>query len=201
MDGPYNLLVLFFAMYSIIRKKTIQPRTGEVLDALFSRLIEQPNKPQSKRVERVLELLSSLGNPRSKEKTIWAVTSLREALRIYQWVSQVMPTADGFRVVSFPVDRSALSADDKWEYEAVRDLLDLTLEDGSLSRLRRCDERACKTWFYAANRMDQRFCNGTCRQRHYDSDEEKRIQKRAYMRKRYADTKERELNPKRFARK
>jgi len=179
----------------IYRKKNLDPNHLDAvgLDALFSRLGERPDDPQSQRVSRVVGLLSRLGSDLSKADEIRVLTELRNALHNYEWVSQVSPTPEGYRAVLVPAYRRDLSREDRWEYHAIQTVLAITREDGGLSRLRRCE---CGNWFYAAKRNGRKFCSGTCRQYHYDSDAEKRKQKRAYMRKLYADQKERAKNPK-----
>jgi hypothetical protein len=186
-------------MIANIRNKTILPDhlDDEQIGALFSQIEQHPDKPQSKRIERILGLLSRLGGKPSKEEARRVTTQLRNALNKYRWVFQVPPTAQGYRAVALPApsDSGETSPDepDGWEYGAVRVLLDLTLVAGGLSRLKRCAYEGCKSWFYAANRKDQKFCtSGLCRQSHYYSDPEHQKKHRAAVAKYDADQRERD---------
>ena len=162
------------------------------LGALFTRLEERPETPQSKRVERLLDLLSRLRGRLSTRDAKEAFTGLLYALSRYRWVRRVAFTREGFRVLSFVADRGYLSEDDSWEYAAVRDLLDIVPYLGDPPRIRRCADQACQKWFFAANRSDQKFCCGNCRQHYYDSDEKTHARKLERMRQNYATEKERD---------
>jgi hypothetical protein len=143
-------------------------------------------------VERILELLSGLRDDLGTSEKTRIITSLRNALKRYQWTSRVDPTPEGWRVIA-SFDRG-LPKDDVWEYEAVRDLLDTVPHLGKRPRIRKCAE--CPRWFYAAMREDQQYCGGICRQRRYDNDPEKRDKKLAHMKKLYRDEKARKRNHK-----
>jgi hypothetical protein len=183
-------------MKDIIRKKRTLPTEldQERFGAIFARLEDDPEKPQSKRVEKILESLSGLRDDLDTREKVRVITGLRNALSRYQWVSRVAPTHEGFRVVPAIADRANLSNDDVWEYEAVRDLLDTVPHLGKRPRIRRCAE--CRRWFFGVMRDDQQYCSGNCRQRRYDNDPEKRDKKLAHMKKLYADEKARKRNPK-----
>jgi len=160
------------------------------VEAIFTRLEKRPETPQSKRIEKILQLLSSLRDDISPLDKGQVVIRLRNALRLYQWVSHIAPAPEGYRVISAVADRENLSKDDLWEYEAVRDLLECVPYLGKPPRIRRCAE--CQRWFFAAKRIDQQWCGGICRQRHYDRDPETRAQKLKAMRDLYAREKERD---------
>jgi hypothetical protein len=157
-------------MGEIIRKQKTVPTQPdqERFAAIFARLEEEredPEKLHSKWVERILELLSGLRDDLGTSEKMRIITSLRNALKRYQWTSRVDPTPEGWRVIA-SFDRG-LPKDDVWEYEAVRDLLDTVPHLGKRPRIRKCAE--CPRWFYAAMREDQQYCGGICRQRRYDN--------------------------------
>jgi len=160
---------------------------------LFSRLNE-PHSRCGERVERVLVLLKQLQSPASRRDAMNAVTVLRGLLRRYRWVYQVSPTLQGYRAIRVPAKRETLTDDDVWEHNAVRDLLDLLQQEGSLSRVRRCV--VCNGWLFAAKRNDQEFCSRNCRQNRYDNDPKRKAEHRAKMRDLYALKKELARNPK-----
>ncbi|HWO33664.1 MAG TPA: hypothetical protein VNO32_33115, partial [Candidatus Acidoferrum sp.] len=167
----------------------------ERFEEIFWQIREHPEKAQSKRVEEVLELLSSLRDDLSKSEKLGIITRLRGLLSAYQWVVQVDPTPDGYRAIHTIADRGRLSQDDLWERRAIRDLLDVVPYLGKRPRIRRCAE--CSEWFYAAQREDQEWCSSNCRQHHYDSDPEMRGRKKLYMRKHRLEEKKREESIKR----
>jgi len=179
-------------MSNIIRKKMVLPihLDKEQLEAIFTRLEERPETPQSKRVEKILELLSSLRDDISPLDKGQIVIRLRNALRLYQWVSHIAPAPESYRVINGVADRENLSKNDLWEYEAVRDLLECVPYLGNPPRIRRCAE--CPRWFFAARRIDQKWCGSVCRQRHYDRDPETRAKKLEAMHTRYILEKERD---------
>lgn len=181
MDKLSGRVVCYLRMKSIIRKNEILPShlDPEQFESIFWHIREYPEQPQSKRVEQVLKLLSSLSDDLSTLGKAQALTRLRNALRRYQWVSFVSPTSEGLWVSRGIADRVNLSEDDVWEYEAVRNLLDLVPYLGKRPRIRRCAE--CQEWFFAARRSDQQWCDRNCRQRHYDSAPEMRKKKKLYM--------------------
>jgi hypothetical protein len=180
---------------NIRKNKILSPYLDEErLDKIFARLEERPGEPQSQRVERVLELLSGLGEDAPTSEKSRILTALRKVLERYRWIRRVYPTREGLRVLSFAANREYLSTDDIWEYTTVQDLLDLVPYLGARPRIRRCRDERCQRWFFAAKRDDQWFCDSKCKQHHYDT--ETREEKKAYMRKRYAEQKERARNPK-----
>jgi hypothetical protein len=135
-------------------------------------------------------LLSSLRDDISPLDKGQIVIRLRNALRLYQWVSHIAPAPESYRVINGVADRENLSKDDLWEYEAVRDLLECVPYLGNPPRIRRCAE--CPRWFFAARRIDQKWCGSVCRQRHYDRDPETRAKKLEAMHTRYILEKERD---------
>lgn len=185
MDKLLGRVVCYLRMNPIIRKNEIlpPPLDPERFQAIFWYIREHPEQPHSKRVDEVLELLSSLRDDVSTLEKIRVITRLRNVLSRYQWGVRVSPTTEGFHVSHFPANRGKLSSSDEWEYGAVRDLLDVVPYLGKRPRIRRCVESECKEWFFAAKREDQQFCSGICRQRHYDSTPEMRESKKLYMRK------------------
>jgi hypothetical protein len=193
---PAKRVVCYLRMVNFIRKNEFMP-TGpdtEHFDAIFRYILEHPKQPQSKRVEALLDLLSSLRDDISKLEKVQVISGLHNLLGNFRWSVQVSPTSEGFRAIYFPADRGHLSSADKWEYGAVRDLLELVPYLGKRPRIRRCAE--CEKWLFAAKRSDQQFCDGICRQKHYDSSPEMRESKKLYMREHRADEKRREESSK-----
>jgi hypothetical protein len=184
-------------MKDIIRKNDNLPihLDRERFEEVFRDISKHPEKPQSKRVEECLELLSSLREDLRGLERVQIVTRLGHLLSAYQWVVQISPTPKGFRAIRLIADRGRLSQDDLWEREAIRDLLDVVPYIGKQPRIRRCAE--CNEWFYAAKREDQQWCSSNCRQHHYDSDPEMRGRKKLYMRKHRVEEKKREESIKR----
>ena len=175
-----------------MRNKTRLPKIiYEIAAAIRISQLEQDDKPHSKRVANVLRLLSYLGGAINTEEKTLAARVLGRELRRYRWRVQLSSTSEGYRATFFPADRG-LSPEEEWEYNAVRNLLDLTLVKGALSRLRQCAYAGCKRWFYAA-KTDQKFCTrGLCRQNHYYSDPEHKAKHRVAVCKGYKDRKLRE---------
>lgn len=161
------------------RKTKAESRTQEWADfaAILRGVDLRSSKPQSKRIERLLELLSSLGGPLGKQKRMETFTELRCALSRYQWTRTVEPFGKGLVVITRPAIVK-LSEDDAWECRTADDLLGFaSLPDGA-SRIRRCEIERCRAWFYASGRKDQRWCSGRCRQYHYDNSEERKEKRR-----------------------
>jgi len=163
------------------RKQQVLPEhlDKEQFEAYFERLERYPDKPHSQRIEKILELISALKEDASTAERSRILTSLRNALRHYKWVSQISPTREGLRVISFPARRGHHSADVEWEYGAVNDLLALIPYLGRRPRIRRCELSTCRKWFFAAKRDDQRFHHTNCKQNNYDNE---KSEKRTYMR-------------------
>lgn len=148
---------------------------GAVADKLFRHLETKPNLIQSKRVELILDSLSRLGR---NERDWIAFHQLREPLKRYEWHYGLTLSSGGLQARLEFTKR--MSEEDEWEYNAVRFLLRLVPHH--INRLRRCAYDGCKRWFFADKREDQKFCKrGACRQNHYDSDTERREQKRKKM--------------------
>jgi hypothetical protein len=178
---------------------------------IFCHLEQHPDEPKYARVGRILELFRRLGvllkkykgktPPRGpkwsdieKTEAVELMAELRELLKKYRWRSQVSLSSEGFCAFLVAADAEG----DKWEYEAIGDLLALIAVEGGLSRLRRCFYDGCKRWFYAANRSDQKFCkDGVCRQNHYYSDPESQKKHRAAVRDYDARQKERDESSRR----
>jgi hypothetical protein len=167
------------------------------LRVIFERLENGRETEQSKRVGRILELLSSLGgNPRGLG-AVNVTAELGHRLSRYRWVARVSPTTEGYRAI-FRRDPGGnnLSREDVWENRAVTDLLDITGFPGALSRLRRCGNPECRRWLFTPKGKTRQFCNDVCKQHHFDSDPEQREKKRKYMRRHYAEEQKRKLAPK-----
>jgi len=148
---------------------------------IFTRIREHPDQ-QSKRVEKVLELMSSFRADLSTLGKIKIFTRLRLALGTYRWAIRLGVTRDGLHVVHVMAREfeEGTSEADRWEYHTISLLLDLLPYLGKRPRIRRCAE--CESWFFAAKREDQQYCGGNCRQYHYDSDPKIRARKRESMR-------------------
>jgi len=150
---------------------------------IFTRIKEQPDQ-QSKRVEKVLELMSSFRDDLSTREKIQIFTRLRLALGTYRWAVRLGVTREGLHVIHQMARELADATSDaeRWEYSAIGLLLEVLPYLGQRPRIRRCADAGCREWFFAAKREDQEFCSGNCRQHHYDSDPESRAAKRRYMR-------------------
>jgi hypothetical protein len=184
-------LIFFSQMKTHIRKKKERPIAPEEMQLdLFWRLQERPDTPHSKRVEKILELLSSLGTDLSPTEKGQALMGLHSAMGRYKWLARVAFTADGYCVIRTPANRETLSKDEEWEYAAVGILLNIIPSIGERPRIVRCEE--CKKWLFREKRSDKRWCSGVCKQRHYERDPETRAKKLEAMRKRYAKEKERD---------
>jgi hypothetical protein len=186
------------------KKKGMALQLGESapeLWAVFGHIENGSETPQSKRVERILELLSCLGkNPRGMEAAN-VTAELGHMLRRYRWMTHALVslTKQGYRsIFRREPEAKSRSREDVWEYEAVASLLDLARTQGAISKLRRCGNDECRKWLFVM-KGKRRFCdnNGVCKQRHFDSDEKQREKKRAKMRELYAEARERNArNPK-----
>jgi hypothetical protein len=93
----------------------------------------------------------------------------------YQWHSIVHPSTEG--VMEFLRPPFEVTGTKRWEYQAVRWLLDLFERRGELDMVHLCpmhEQRIeCKGWFYGRpNKRFDRFCNPLCKQAHYDSTDE-----------------------------
>lgn len=185
---------MFLFMKSIIRKNKILPDSLETvdLDAVFRRVAENPERPESARIEEILGLLSSLTGDLTGIDRGNALARLSLALSRYTGFSRVVYAREGYRVAQFPAN--ATTPEERWEYWVVSRLLELVPLAGKRPRIRRCGH--CKKWFFAASREDQKFCGNICRQRNYDGDEARREDKKLHMRKLREDDKARSKNPK-----
>ena len=176
--------------------KVVSPFVANIFFAdLFSRLKERPEDPQTVRVEHILGLLCKFGEGPGLEFLL-LLKQLGEALSRYRWGSRVYYSRKGLQSAFIAADADGLTAEDVWEHEAVSGLLWLTRDPCLLSRIRRCKNKECQKLFFAANRTDQEFHAGKCRQYFYDNDEGTRAKKRKYMRKYYKDQKDLARNPK-----
>jgi hypothetical protein len=195
--------VIILTMSVEYRKKTEKPLSfvecAPELWAIFGRLENGRETDQSKRVRRILELLSSLGDNSRGMDAVKVTSELHHLLGHYRWVTHVWisPTTGGYRAIfrQEPGGKN-LSREDEWEYAAVADLLDITRYPGALSRLRQCGNPECRRWLFTPKGKTRQSCNGVCKQRRFDSDPEQKKKKRKYMRDYYADGQKRQLNPK-----
>jgi len=153
---------------------------------------EHPEKPETKRVDAILELLSGLRDELKPMEKAQIQEQLRKALRRYKWVSRVAYTKQGLRVIQGIADQDALTPDEIWEQGAVGCLLDVVPVLGARPRIRRCADAACRQWFFAARRDDQEYCSGVCRQHNYDSDPEMRAKKARAMKQHRIEAKKRD---------
>lgn len=168
-------------MSSRIRKNAIFPFPilveGELANRLVHHLETKPHLIQSKRVERILHLLSRLGE---NEWDLYTFSQLREPLQRYEW-HYGLTLSRGKGLGTELRFTKNMSEEDEWEHNAVRFLLSLVPH--RINRLRRCAYDGCKGWFFAEKRDDQTFCKrGSCRQNHYDDDPKRREKKKANMR-------------------
>ena len=165
-------------------KTTIRKKNTSLIDQkeeqrdLVWQLKECPDTPQAKRVEKILELFSTLGTAKTGKGQV--LFSLRNALRRYKWVSYVAPTPVGYCEIKVPADRETLSKDEAWEYAAVGMLLNIIPSIGERPRVDRCEE--CNDWFFRDGRNDKRWCDNICKQRHYEKDPVTRAKKLKAMR-------------------
>jgi hypothetical protein len=177
-----------------MRKNETMPENldPEQIEEIFQRIKDYPETPQSKRVEQILELLSSFREGLRGVDKGQIKVRLDRILSDYRWCVRVTPLARGLLAIHFPADREKLSEDDQWGYRAVGILIQLMPSLGKRSRIRRCAE--CGKWFFAAKRDDERHrhCSGNCRQRGYDSSPQMREYKRRYMRDYREEEKKRE---------
>lgn len=153
------------------------------LDVVLWPIREHPEKPESKRVEAILELLCRLQGDLDSSEKAKVLTRLGAALKRYTWLRRVTCTKQGIRVIHTVAGREALTRDEIWESESVGRLLDAVPDLGGRPRIRRCAQ--CAEWFFAVKRDDQLYCSGVCRQRHYDNSPEMRAAKATYMREKY----------------
>lgn len=173
------------------KKKAELGESAPELWAVFERIENGPERPQSKRVERILELLSCLGKKPRGMEAVNLISELAHMLRRYRWTTHALVslTKQGYLTVFRRVpELNSRSREDVWEYEAVATLLDLARTPGALSNLRRCGNDECRKWLFVL-KGKRRFCdnNGVCKQHHFDSDPSQREKKRVYMRRYYAD--------------
>jgi hypothetical protein len=185
-------------------KQTITTtRTGADLVPLLldiiPRLENYPDAPESRRVEKVLHLLSEIRDDRSKIANAQTLLGLRKALDRYQWVNHVAFTLEGYRVISTIAGAAHVTKEEQWEQSAVSYLLNLAphLELGRWPLIRPCEYAGCRRWFFAARRNTQKFCvRGVCQQKHHESDPEKLAMKRERVSKLYYAAKERDRKAK-----
>jgi hypothetical protein len=163
-----------------MRKNTIVGRPDKhIYEDIFNRIKSNPGKLEWTHVERVLTLLSGLGNPDiGRSDKTRAIGELQSLLAKYRWIYLVSNTRQGMRAVLV----SERDSPDSRAQNALRDLLVL-FESDDLWRLRTCHSEACREWLFATKRSDK-FCvvpGRNCRQRHYFSDPNVKAKKAAQM--------------------
>jgi hypothetical protein len=160
--------------------KLIRKTTPPIIDEydwaeLFMQFRQNPSKPYVRRVRRILELLKAL-TPRGKRQKdkvqmMQSHAELGGLLKGYQWRSIVSPTAQGvMEIVCSPM---GLLGEEKWEFDAVRWLLNIFRERGELDLVHLCEmhetRAECAGWFYG--RSNKTFCTDACKQYRYDCEE------------------------------
>ncbi len=174
---------------------------------LFSAFAEIPQKPEAKRLERILELLVTaqshltdvhsalrtdarsqphflaLNRRRQESELAYHKTleQLEGALKRYRWRSTISGDLEGFRE-TLEWHTKAARGDVHWECAIVRILLGLLREPGALARFRKCSN--CNHWFYGTT-AHQRFCGEVCRRKYVSSSSEFKEKRRIYMREKY----------------
>jgi hypothetical protein len=139
---------------------------------LFAQFRDNPNEEHVARVRRILELLKALTPGAKGRPGVRVFSELNARVSKYQWHSHVSPSTQGvMEFLQSPMDKTGM---EKWEYAAVRWLLDLFRRHGELDRVHLCEmhgKRAeCAGWFYG--RPNKPFCSSLCKQYRYDSQEE-----------------------------
>ncbi len=152
---------------------------------VVERLNEYPDNDEVRRVAEVLTLFSCPAG----EARDTARRKLARMLSRYRWDARVTLTSEGFIVI--PFTGIGLTKAEKWEHDAISAILRTVPVDGK-PRIRPCADKECPRWFYAAKRVDQRFCSGNCKQHTHDSDPDKRAKKAGRMVALRADAKRRE---------
>ena len=158
---------------------------------IFEYIKAHPESPQSQKIEKVLDLMSSFRPDLNNQEEMVLFTRLRNALSTYRWSVRLGRTSEGLHAVHQMADKYAagMSDGDRWEYTTIGFLLDSLPRLGERPRIRRCAD--CNQWFFAKNGK-RVFCGDNCKQHNYDSDPEERVKKREYMRKRRLAEKEKE---------
>jgi hypothetical protein len=151
----------------------------EQIQSIFERIEVYPKLEQSRQVEKILELFSKFRAGLSPRKKGEILAELARILRPYAWAVQVSMNA---RVIYFPANRGSLSRDEEWGYSAVGALLSLIPYLGDRPRIRRCAMPDCERWIFAVN-AKRTFCDGACKQRHYDRDTVRREKRKATNKK------------------
>ena len=80
---------------------------------LIFRHIRDRDTEQSSRVERILELICSLGEDLNVREKARVIAQGYSALARYRWASRVSHTLEGFREVRYPAERESLSEEEE----------------------------------------------------------------------------------------
>ena len=185
---------MFLSVMTIKRKNeiTADELALERVEELLSTLNDEPETPQARRVKSLILLFGMLTEDASGLDKVQATAGIRELLSRYRWVSYVTPSTAGLMVLNEIADRQHISQADRWEHEAVRDLLTAfpRLGIGERPYIRRCAKPKCPRWFLAS-RKDDVTCSSACHQwLHDNKSPEQRALKAAYMRKLRKDAKD-----------
>jgi hypothetical protein len=176
-------------------KERIDTLDGEDLAEILRRVQDSPDREECARILQIVECMSRLDCKAPTRTKAQAVSRLTRLLQPYVWTRRVIPQPDGFASVYVnPMATAMLSKAESWERYAVGLLLDAVPALDSPPRIRRCLE--CRTWFFAAKRLDQKYCGNVCRQRTYDADPEHRASKAKKMRANRKMLKEQASKPK-----
>jgi hypothetical protein len=201
------MLLTHMVTHSSVTEQNQRVKVDPDRHPLLFALRDHSNRPQVKRVQKILELLiaaeTNLAEWRSladsisvkssddltaeqrkveacKSAYFEALGELANRIDRYRWRSTILGDFDGFREAfesNYDLEGWAY-----WEYEVVRILLNMIKQPGALSLFRRCKE--CSQWFEAATNH-QRFCSDSCRKQHASRSPEFREKRRIYMRETY----------------
>lgn len=173
-----------------MRRDISEKKNSRTLDEALSYLIrrrldEEPNLPQVKRVQRILDALLDLKECLGTVGATVPLTVLRGALRRYRWTNQIAVTSTKVRVGRIPLER--LSEDGVWEYGAVNKLLELVQKPNGLDNFRRCKFCGKPLFVLKAKGRPREFCdnNNVCKSADEYRDPVKRERKLDYMKDYY----------------
>ena len=181
-------------MSNSIRKKKIAPLWSYWnRHNICPRLNSEPESDVVRRVAAFADALTALQKGCDWSATRGHLDGIGKLLGDKTYVEKVSLSGNGIHVHKELMRGKPFSPDEEWEYAAVSCLLESVKDGREALRLRRCS--VCAKWLYAV-RADQVFCGSACRQRRYDTEPERRREKLEYMRKRYAQQKERDAKAK-----
>jgi hypothetical protein len=176
-------------MYNKSKKNSWPDLDTERFVEITDRIATNPGKPQSRKVEEVLELLSALGNGVDKREKMQTIARLNRLLRGCQWTARVSSLSAGLHV-SFVTAPGRLTDDDRWGHRAISYLLGI-VPYLDRPRITRCGNAKCPAWLFTVKGKTRKFCdNNVCKQYAYDSNPDIRKRKSLYMKERYAASKQ-----------